>query len=52
LQDVSQAFLMLAGELTLSELPPKLQELTAQEWKMLVHLLSRLNAEKLLNQVH
>jgi hypothetical protein len=52
LEDVSVAFLLLAGKMSMQELPTQLQELREQDWEFLVGLLSRLEAEKLVSRVH
>ena len=52
LQEVSLAFLMLAGKLETSQLPPKLQELNPEEWNVLMFLLNQLEQEKANNPLH
>ena len=52
LSDLSLAFLMLAGKMSIQELPVQLQELREQDWTFLVGLLSKLEAEKLVSRVH
>ena len=52
LEDVSLAFLLLAGKMSIQELPQQLQDLQEQEWELLVGLLSRLETEKLTSRVH
>ena len=52
LEDVSVAFLLLAGKLPPQDLPPQLQNLEERDWEALVGLLSRLEAEKLVSRVH
>ena len=52
LEDVSLAFLLLAGKMSIQELPRQLQNLQEQEWELLVGLLSRLEMERLVSRVH
>jgi hypothetical protein len=52
LEDVSVAFLLLAGKVSMQELPTQLQELREQDWEFLVNLLSRLEVEKMVSRVH
>jgi len=52
MSDLNLAFLLLAGKMSMEELPTQLQELREQDWEFLVGLLSRLEAEKLVSRVH
>jgi hypothetical protein len=52
LQDVSLAFLVLAGKVDPREIYPKLADLGPEEWEVLAHLLTKLEAEKLLSRVN
>jgi hypothetical protein len=52
MSDLNLAFLLLAGKMSMQELPAQLQELREQDWKFLVGLLSRLELEKLTSRVH
>jgi hypothetical protein len=52
ISDLNLAFLLLAGKMSMQELPTQLQELREQDWNFLVGLLSRLELEKLTSRVH
>jgi hypothetical protein len=52
ISDLNLAFLLLAGKVSMQELPTQLQELREQDWTFLVGLLSRLEIEKLTSRVH
>ena len=52
MSDLSLAFLLLAGKMSIQELPQQLQNLQEQEWEFLVGLLSRLEMERLASRVH
>jgi hypothetical protein len=52
MSDLSLAFLLLAGKMSIQELPQQLQELREQDWEFLVGLLSRLEMERLVSRVH
>jgi hypothetical protein len=52
LEEVSLAFLALAGNVKEDDLPPKLQTLQVKDWELLSNLLADLLKEKALSDLH
>ena len=51
-EEVSQAFLFLAGQQTQKELPPQLQELSQETWEELAKMLWALKEEQIQSTMH